>query len=242
MHWDPAAFIGNKTVRELIKHDVDIVSEKLKLSKFHSEYDMKYLPGDLKQVEHLTFKDYAAHPGRCEDVPYSILEDDLPKTKPRHFSISNDPFGPSQQTSKHFRVCFTVHRFKAHSGTREGFCTSFLRDMKVGEKAKVTFSRSNRVIDLEDTEWATSGLPIVMIAHGTGVAPFVSILQRMRQLAPSNPGPVRLFLGMRDDDTGFIYKQEILALAKDLGVKVYLAASRALSGCLGGVTAIPGYV
>jgi sulfite reductase alpha subunit-like flavoprotein len=83
-------------VSELLRHEVDIVSEKLKLSKFHSEYDMKFLPEDLKSAEYLTFKDYASHPGRCEDVPFSILEDDLPKIKPRHFSISNDPFGPSE--------------------------------------------------------------------------------------------------------------------------------------------------
>lgn len=151
MSWDPKTFIGNKTVRDILQHDVDIVSERLKLSKFHSEYDMKFLPEDLKNAEHLTFKDYAAHPGRCENVPFSILEDDLPKIKPRHFSISNDPFkGPSEHTSKHFRVCFTVHKFKTVSETREGFCTSFLRDMKIGQRVKVTLSRSNRVISLED--------------------------------------------------------------------------------------------
>jgi sulfite reductase alpha subunit-like flavoprotein len=83
-------------VSELLRHEVDIFSEKLKLSKFHSEYDMKFLPEDLKYAEYLTLKDYASHPGRCEDVPFSILEDDLPKIKPRHFSISNDPFGPSE--------------------------------------------------------------------------------------------------------------------------------------------------
>jgi sulfite reductase alpha subunit-like flavoprotein len=85
-------------------------------------------------------------------------------------------------------------------------------------------------------------MPVVMIAHGTGIAPFVSILHRMRNLEKPNAGPVRLFLGMRDDDTAFIYRQELLELAKDLGAKIYLAASRTLTGCLEGVTAINGYV
>lgn len=83
---------------------------------------------------------------------------------------------------------------------------------------------------------------MVMIAHGTGVAPFVSILHRLRNLPATNPGPVRLFLGMRDDDKAFIYKQEILEAAQALGIKVYLAASRTLSGFLTGVTTIQGYV
>ena len=40
MQWDPKALIGNKTVREMLINDIDIKSEKLKLSKFHSEYDL----------------------------------------------------------------------------------------------------------------------------------------------------------------------------------------------------------
>ena len=40
MSWDPKILIGNKTVREMLINDIDIKSEKLKLSKFHSEYDL----------------------------------------------------------------------------------------------------------------------------------------------------------------------------------------------------------
>lgn len=76
--WDGKILIGNKTVREMLIHDVDIKSEKIKLTKFHSEYDMQFLHEDLKKHTYLTFKDYAAHPGRIQEIPYSILEDDLP--------------------------------------------------------------------------------------------------------------------------------------------------------------------
>jgi sulfite reductase alpha subunit-like flavoprotein len=57
-------------------------------------------------------------------------------------------------------------------------------------------------------------MPVIMIAHGTGVAPFVSILHRMKNLSPDRAGPVRLFVGMRDDNHSFIYKDEILELSK----------------------------
>ena len=72
--------------------DIDIKSEKLKLSKFHSEYDLKFLPESVKSKAYLTFLDYAQDPDRIKEIPYSIIEDDLPKIKPRFFSIVNDPY------------------------------------------------------------------------------------------------------------------------------------------------------
>ena len=56
------------------------------------------------------------HPGRMKDIPYSIVEDDLPKIKPRYFSIVNDPYHGEElkkhhEKSKRFKLCFTVHKF-----------------------------------------------------------------------------------------------------------------------------------
>lgn len=149
MNWEAKAFIGNKTVKEMLTHDIDLKSEKLKLSKFHSEYDLTFLPEDLKQNPHLTFYDYASHPGRIQEIPHSIIEDDLPKIKARHFSIVNDPFS-STLSSDHdkgrlFKLCFTVLKYKSSQGLEsEGLCTSFLRSLLVKEdftkKFRVQFS------------------------------------------------------------------------------------------------------
>ncbi len=100
----------------MLIHDIDIKSEKIKLSKFHSEYDMKFLPESLKNKPYLTFKDYASHPDRFKEIPYSIIEDDLPRIKPRYFSIVNDPYQiddlkQHHEKSRRFKICFTVHRF-----------------------------------------------------------------------------------------------------------------------------------
>lgn len=110
--------IGNKTVREMLINDIDIKSEKIKLSKFHSEYDLKFLPDELKNHPYLTFKDYALHSGQIYDIPYSIIEDDLPRIKPRFFSILNDPYYVEEnkhvEKSTKFKICFTVLRFPKH--------------------------------------------------------------------------------------------------------------------------------
>lgn len=115
----------------------------MKLSKFHSEYDLQYLAEEIKSAPYLTFHDYASHPKKYDGIPYSIIEDDLPKIRPRHYSISNDPFGPGEISSANeFRLAFTVHKFNnGKSQRQEGFCTSFLRNLlnqnKLEQKFKV---------------------------------------------------------------------------------------------------------
>lgn len=44
MKWGPDELLGNKTVKEMLINDIDIISEKIKLTKFHSEYDLTFLP------------------------------------------------------------------------------------------------------------------------------------------------------------------------------------------------------
>lgn len=121
MGWDETALIGNKTVREMLTQDIDIRSEKLKLSKFLSEYDMQYIPEELKKDPYLTLMRFVSHKDRLEGIPYSIIEDDLPKIKPRYFSIVNDPYPGTDSKSKTFLICFTVHKFGEDKA--EGFCT-----------------------------------------------------------------------------------------------------------------------
>jgi hypothetical protein len=134
----------------MLTSDIDIVSEKLKLSKT----DLQFIPQEIKDHPHLTLQEFAAaHTKRLEGgggIPYSIIEDDLPRIRQRHFSIVNDPYIISEnKLSKTFKICFTVHKFS----DREGFCTSYLRDSPIGSKIKVLFSHSNKVIGLNSQEW-----------------------------------------------------------------------------------------
>lgn len=78
--------------------------------------------------------------------------------------------------------------------------------------------------------------PIVMVAPGTGVAPFLGFLEdrrsRMEQLGGGlRPGPAWLFFGCRRDEEDFIYKRELLSFVQDrtLGHLV-VAFSRAIPG------------
>lgn len=90
--WKKNALIGNKTVEQMLRYDIDILSERIKLSKFLSEYDLKFLPQDVINHPHLTFKEFAKYAKYFDEIPYDIVEDDIPKIKSRHYSIINDPY------------------------------------------------------------------------------------------------------------------------------------------------------
>ena len=90
--WDPKSLLGNKTVEEILTYDIDIKSENLKLTKFLSEYDLLSVPSSLKNHPYLTLMDLAKNASEVPELPFTIIEDDLPKIKPRHYSITNDPF------------------------------------------------------------------------------------------------------------------------------------------------------
>ena len=56
---------------------------------------------------------------------------------------------------------------------------------------------------------------MIFIAHGTGIAPFISILTRIHNVIATNPdlqkcGSLYMFYGCRNDDEYFIYKDLLL--------------------------------
>ncbi len=126
--------IGNKTVSEILTNEVDIRSEKLKLSKFMSEYDLKDLPVELLNHNHLTLKELASFVDILPEIPYSILEDDVPKIKARHYSITNDPYfdkekGIEVDKAHNFKICLTVHTFKLKEQDEMGLSSQFLKNL-----------------------------------------------------------------------------------------------------------------
>jgi sulfite reductase alpha subunit-like flavoprotein len=78
-----------------------------------------------------------------------------------------------------------------------------------------------------------------MIAHGTGIVPFVSILERIANLLHNSAssdafGEFHLFYGCRNDLDEFLYKGFILSTLETLNslgckVSLHLACSRAQS-------------
>ena len=82
-----------------------------------SEYDLEFMPKDLTSNSHLTLLDLAEHPNKIEGIPHDILEDDLPKIRPRYYSITNDPYYINDSLSDRadtLRICFTKHSYNVN--------------------------------------------------------------------------------------------------------------------------------
>ena len=80
-----------------------------------------------------------------------------------------------------------------------------------------------------------------MIAHGTGITPFISILNRIKSLLicakeQINLGDIYLFYGCRNDSDDFLYSNEIQEIYENYILKynsnsqVFISCSRDVQG------------
>lgn len=130
---------------------------------------------------------------------------------PRYYSISSSSMTSSRQMS--ITVAVSPAELPANPAvTIPGLTTSYLSrlDMVSAPRVFAHVRRSTfKMPFLHKT-------PIVLVAAGTGIAPFRGFLQERAQMAQiSNQpiGPVLLVFGCRNPDQDYLYKSEIEALA-----------------------------
>ena len=87
-----------------------------------------------------------------------------------------------------------------------GLCSSWLGHLKCGESVPV-FIRANDYFHLPSDVME----PIILIATGTGLAPYMSFFNQ-RRVEKQNCGEITLYFGCRRSDHDYIYKEEIQKL------------------------------
>jgi cytochrome P450/NADPH-cytochrome P450 reductase len=152
------------------------------------------------------------HPS-CRPAFASFLQMLAPLT-PRQYSISSSP----RWSPDHVTLTLSVVRGPALSGdgVYEGAASTYLARARPGSKVAVTVRPSN-VAFHPPHSLAT---PIVMIAAGSGVAPFRGFLQDRALQAQEEgvrPAPAVLFLGCRHPDVDYLHHDELTTWA-DAGV------------------------
>jgi len=141
----------------------------------------------------------------------------LGRLEPRLYSIASSPkLHPGE-----VHLTVAAVRYAMRGRLRKGVASSFLAERAQTGRAISVFVKPAHGFDLP----ADSGVPIVMIGPGTGIAPFRAFLEDRR--ATGANGKNWLFFGDQRRELDFLYEQELEAFRADgLLTRLDLAFSR----------------
>ena len=130
----------------------------------------------------------------------------LPPMTPRQYSISSSP----RWSPDHVTVTVAVVRSPAlsGSGTYEGTASTYLAGARPGTKVAVSVRPSNVAFHPP----RSLSTPMVMVAAGSGIAPFRGFLQERALRAEeegATPAPALLFFGCHAPDVDLLYRDEL---------------------------------
>jgi cytochrome P450/NADPH-cytochrome P450 reductase len=146
-------------------------------------------------------------------LPLGVFLKMQPPMRVRQYSISSSPlWNPSNVT-----LTYAVVDQPALSGQGRyvGVATNYLSKLAPGDKLHVSVRSSHQAFHLPKDG---KNIPIIMIAAGTGLAPFRGFIQeRAAQLAAGRTlAPALLFYGCHGPDSDFLYS-ELLKKWETLG-------------------------
>ena len=106
-------------------------------------------------------------------------------------------------------------RFKKEGEDEErlGLCTDFIinPDNLNKKEFKCQFSNAYRILRLpEAPNENEKPLPLVFIAHGTGIAPFISMLQKVAFYMHHKMYKILMVFGTRDNTTDFLFNDFLI--------------------------------
>ena len=138
-------------------------------------------------------------------LPSYLLEGDFAKISKRFYSICNDPFKDASKPNT-IKLLFTRHTFKINDELRQGHCSQYLADFALNKSLSFSIGLIGRVLKLPN-DTATN---LLIIAQGTGIAPFLSILDRISYSENhKNSTKVKMVYGVRDNHANMIHKASV---------------------------------
>lgn len=146
-----------------------------------------------------------AHP--AIELPFATFLSLLPPLRVRQYSISSSPlWNPAACT-----LTYSVLDAPALSGKGKrylGVATSYLASLQSGDKIHVAVRPSHASFHLPVDSERT---PIIMVAAGTGIAPFRGFIQERAAMlgAGRKVAPALLFFGCRFPDQDDLYREEL---------------------------------
>lgn len=187
----------------------DIGYDKIAYATFQRSHHLNF--GRLLELTNVTWFNF----------PLSFIIESLNPITPRYYSISSSSAVSPRVPS--ITAAVTRSALAANPNvTVPGLATSYLSALTpstlFSESDTSTYpslSVSGRVhAQIRRSKFkqpASTLVPMVLVANGSGLAPFRGFLQERARLASvgQQPGTIDLFFGCRDPEVDFIYKQEI---------------------------------
>ncbi|HEX2741121.1 MAG TPA: hypothetical protein VHM69_11795, partial [Rubrobacter sp.] len=146
----------------------------------------------------------------CE-VPFNVYLELVPLLKPRYYSISSSPLVDPERCSITVGVVDAPAR--SGRGRYQGVCSSYLAKQPEGSVLE-GFVRPPSTPFVPPEDPAT---PMVMVAAGTGLAPFRGFLQEraaIKHEQGKEVGMSLLFFGCRNPKEDYIYEEELQEFAR----------------------------
>jgi cytochrome P450/NADPH-cytochrome P450 reductase len=163
--------------------------------------------------------------GSC-DLSFAGFLHALPSLKPRQYSVSSSP----RWSATHCTITVGVVNAPAWSGqgTHHGVASNFLALARPGTQIAVDTRPSHDGFHLPND----TATPIIMIAAGTGIAPFRGFLQdrAIRAAHGEALGAAHLFFGCHHCDVDFLYADELQQWEQDSVVRVHCAFHKPTDG------------
>lgn len=160
---------------------------------------------------------------RACELPFNIYLELLPPLKPRYYSISSSPLVDPSRCSITVGVVDAPAR--SGRGRYRGVCSSYLAELPEGSVVE-GFVRPPSTPFLPPEDPST---PMVMVAAGTGLAPFRGFLQeraKIKEEQDKEVGPSLLFFGCRNPQQDYIYEEELEEFAREGITELECAFSR----------------
>ncbi|EOD44448.1 putative cytochrome p450 protein [Neofusicoccum parvum UCRNP2] len=160
-------------------------------------------------------------------LPFGAFLNMLPPLRLRTYSISS---APSWKPS-HASLTISVISQPALSGSGQysGVASNYLADLSIGDRVyvspRVTKDAFHLPADMSKT-------PIVMVAAGSGIAPFMGFVQQRAGEIRSGASlaPATLFFGCHDPEADDLYRKELDEFEAEGAVRVHRAYSRKSAG------------
>ncbi|KAK2037420.1 bifunctional P-450:NADPH-P450 reductase [Colletotrichum somersetense] len=165
------------------------------------------------------------------NFPLAAFLSMLPPMRTRPYSISSSPLWDPN------RVVLTYSVGKASldddAGRNTGLATTYMSSLEKGDMLQVAVRRSHANFRLPSK---SSSHPIIMVAAGTGIAPFRGFVQERAELQvtdqSSTPASM-LFFGCRDPDKDDLYRDNFDEWESRGVVSVWRAYSRKIEASKG---------